>query len=318
VVKRVLCLLALFSILFSQKAELFSDTIHTNDNNIIKGVIIKHDESYVMVSTENGEITLQNTHIKKIDPGSEEENLLYLAKVARIQGDLPKADYLYQKILKANPDSKEALDALKKIINKTKKSQTDQRWSTEYEHYQRKNAKSISDKEALSENSQSTEELRRRWGIILAPEAGRTKIEYVDNSSKAKKAGFEADDCIININGKPAEYMGAFDIATEFLQKDRVTVTIQREIQFWTNEIEQTESAVSKRKRSFYINNKSNEIFVRNLTQGAEIYQSGLRTNDQVVAINSNNPIWAQLMSILDQRTPGYTTFLIRRELEVG
>jgi len=211
---------------------------------------------------------------------------------------------------------------LKAIKANVDNDPVDLKWSAEYEHYQRPESKGVSDSKVLSGNAKDTERLKKEFGIILGSEAGRTKVEYIERDSRAQRAGIETNDFIISINGKPADYMGIFDIASEITSKDHggAALLIERERKFWISEAKETGKASLKNLAGFSLSGTTDKIFISGIEQDSSAYQSGLRKKDLIVAINGsldNASSKEAVIKAIREKGLGYINVTLRREIGV-
>jgi hypothetical protein len=300
-----------------------ADTIVTEEGEEIKGVITEYHPFEIKIATKQGEKIFKKDQIKDIKQAKDEQNLMILADIAIGQKDFTKAYYLYEKVLKLNPDSQKAMDALAEISPKLKGKDSDPSWTGTYERYQDVSYKGKADKQILSDDSYSTQKLQEEFGLILGHETGNIKVLDVLDNTRAERGGLEINDYIRAIEGKGADYMGLYDMIAALLalsDKDKINMTIERKLRLWIDAETTTWESSLWDFTGFSIETSSGMPVVMSVKAGSPAYEAGLKREDIISSIDYKDISSAskdELKTLLQGAGAHYADITIERRLNI-
>ena len=314
-----ICFFALF--IFSGTCP--ADTLYTKDGRIIKGVVVEKGPGRVILATASGEKSFKETEIDKIAYDDTKNNLLMLADIAKHQKEYIKAYYLYEKLLKLDPDFERAWEELQSLEPYVEAKKKDVKWVSDYQRYSPSDDSKKTEGQVLSEKSDETEELLDKFGLILEMEGGRIKVQEVVKASRADNAGIEINDFLVDIAGIKSDYLGLFDAVSYLLKKEGgiIPVTVEREIKLWAGPVEESAGFSLWDSLGISFIARSGMLEVSDLKATSTAYQGGLREADGVLSINTHAATGLSALDAIQKNVmntiPGYLDLIIRRRLNL-
>lgn len=302
-----------------------SDTLYTKDGTARKGVVLSSTDEKIVFATGKGRETFDVSDVDRIDHDTGEENTVLLADQAKEQGDSAKAYYLYEKILEKDPDSKEAVAGLRETdpsISGNLGTKGGEKWVGDFRRYQSQPAGNT-DSEILSGDSDRTEDLLKEFGLILGTEDGRIKVKEAVAGSRADKGGFEINDFLVKIGGRPAVYMGQFDAVALLMDRKGgpISVDVAREVRYWIGGEEQGFQTSMLDLAGIELAAGSEGVTVSRIDQDSAAFREGLRVGDTVTSINGMGVKDIGALKDVEQHikntVPGYVDLMIMRRLTV-
>ena len=283
---------------------LSADTIYTNDNKELKGIVVEDYKDRLLFSTVDGEETLMKADIKELYYDTEEQNLIKLAEQSRDKGDFIKAFVYYDKAFKLNPDSKQAKDGivfLQGYLFKKDMSQKEEavRRHNEFEQFgQRPEIIVKSDEENLKEE---IGRLRDTVGIAIRSKGGVTEIGNVKIGSPAYEAGIRNGDILVAIWGRLVGYMTLGEVVETILEKTSLETkcTIERKVDV---RISEDRNLLSNTKDliGITLTIQFDGLTVSEVKENSTAAEAGLRHNDLITEINGNHTRYMTLKRAIE------------------
>ena len=272
---------------------LSADTIYTNDNKELKGIVVEDYKDRLLFSTVDGEETLMKADIKELYYDTEEQNLIKLAEQSRDKGDFIKAFVYYDKAFKLNPDSKQAKDGivfLQGYLFKKDMSQKEEavRRHNEFEQFgQRPEIIVKSDEENLKEE---IGRLRDTVGIAIRSKGGVTEIGNVKIGSPAYEAGIRNGDILVAIWGRLVGYMTLGEVVETILEKTSLETkcTIERKVDVRIGENRNLSSNTNDL-IGITLNMQFDGLTISAVKEGSSAAGAGLKQKDLITEINGNS-----------------------------
>jgi len=287
-----------------------ADIVAMKDGQEINGIVVEEYKDRVVLSTFAGEKTIQKADIKELYFDSYEENLIKLAEQAKDRRDFGRAFTYYNLALKKNPDSKAANDGLiflqgylfrkeeSEKLEDIKRRENVERYGTIVELGKAKTGEDR-DKELAAR-------LKDLLGLTLEIEKGFPKITGVRLKSPAYEAGMRKGDLLIALWGKLTGYMSLTDIVEIMADKPLLEIkcTVERPV------------SVEPGGAAFTMETKG--LTVSGVKEGSPAFDSGLKKDDLIVAINGSATRYMPLKKALGmiKKTRGKAISLtLRREI---
>ena len=159
------------AIVFSSPA--YADTIYYNSGEVLKGLVVEEHRDRIVVSTEAGEWTIFRKEIAEVFYDDAERNYLYLGNQALLAENFGLAHGFFRKTLQLHPGFKEAEDALNRLADLKKKSDSPER------------------------EADPVRALQARWGLTLALGTNLSQVQSVKEGSLAARAGVVPQDSLV-------------------------------------------------------------------------------------------------------------------------
>lgn len=271
----------------------FSDTIHTNDGQEIRGIIVEDYKDRIVMSTVDGEITSLKSDIKQLFYDSEADNLVKLAERSRERGDMLKAFAYYDMALRADPDSKSAKDGIiflqGYLFRKEQAKKEDEiRKQEEFENFGA--AKIVEEKSETEKIKDLSAGIRANIGITLSLKNGRHVVDSVRKNSPADDAGMKKGDIIVAAWGRLTGYMSLEEIMEILSEKPSLEIkcSVERDITIYPNPDRAIVPSI-KDKIAAEFNMQFDGLTVSDVTENGPAFGSGLRKNDLVIDIDGKS-----------------------------
>lgn len=269
----------------------YSDTIYTEDNQEIKGIIVEDYKDRVVFSTADGEKTIMKSGIKELYYDTEEQNLIALAQLARDKGDFISAFAYYDKAFKMNPDSKAAKDGIVFLQGYLFKKDVAQKEEAVRRHneFEERGAGPAAAKTAREIYREDMEKLKEKAGIILSSEGGMIRIKDCLAGSPAYEAGIRPGDTLIAIWGRLVGYMSQEETVRTLLEKTSLETrcTIERSVDIGINKDRGPLSGVNDL-IGVDLKMRLDGLTVADVKARSPAESAGLERGDLITAINGN------------------------------
>lgn len=270
---------------------LFSDTIHTNDGQDIRGIVIEDYKDRIVMSTVDGEITALKADIRELYYDSEADNLVRLAEQAKERGDIMRALTYYDMALRADPNSKPAKEGViflqgylfrKEQVKKEKEVKRQE----EIENF---GAVKIAEDKSVEEKIKDMESgMRQLIGIALGTKGSGQIIESVRPNSPAAEAGINRNDIIVAVWGRLTGYMPLEDVMRVLLEKPSLEIkcTIERDIALMPDPDKSIVSSL-KDVTGATFSMQFDGLTVSDVIDDSPAFEAGLKKGDLVIDINN-------------------------------
>ena len=201
--------LILFVALCVLTAPAFADTIYYNSGETLKGLVVEEHRDRIVVSTEAGEWTILREDIAEVFYDDPERNYLYLGNQALLTENFALAHGFFRKALQLHPDFREGVDALNRLADLKKKSESPER------------------------EADPLRTLQARWGLALSLGTNYAQVQTVKEASVAARAGMMAQDSLVAAWGESLGFLPLEEVARALLgpPESLVRLTIQRSVQ---------------------------------------------------------------------------------------
>ncbi len=291
-----------------------ADTIHTKDNQELKGIVVEDYNDRLTFSTADGEISVMKSNIKDLYFDMEEDNMIKLAEQARDKGDYQKAYSYYQMAAKLNPDSKQVKDGLVFLQgylfrkDEVRKEEAVKR----QEELERYGPMISPEKSQEEEFKDGVEKLKRSLGLSLAQKGNLPEAEGVSKNSPAYNAGIRKGDLVAAVWSKLTGYLSLKDVIDMLLEKSSIEIkcTIER-----TAEVARRRGDIGA---SFSM--EFDGLTVANVKDPSPALDAGLKKKDLIVAIDGQSTRYMPLRKALEliKKSRSETVKLtLRRELTI-
>ncbi|HPS20038.1 MAG TPA: PDZ domain-containing protein [Candidatus Omnitrophota bacterium] len=278
----------------------FADTVYTNDDNTINGVVLEKTAKNILLATSEKNITIDWSQIKSIAYTTEKQNLIMLADFAKNKKDFSKAFYLYKKIFMLDPTSQEAIDGLAEVdkylfTNNPTAEKTDNIGIVKnYERIRDKMPDGINDDQVLSKDTELSQKMIDVFGIVFTSKSQKTSpvmkqiIWQVIPASRADNAGLKNSDVLIMVGDSYVSYMGIYDISCIILKKSgaAIDLVVSREVNIWIN----NENSLSRPSlydaAGFSLEQNNSGLFVSKVESSSDLSNYGIDTGDELTQIN--------------------------------
>jgi len=307
-------LLSVLVISYSLKstAILGADTIYTNDNKEIKGIIIEEYKDRVLMSTVDGERTIMKPDIKELYFDTEEQNLVKLAEQARDRSDFMKAFAYYDKAFKVNPESKAAKDGfifLEGYLFR-KDMAGKERDVNRRNEFESMGPGPITIKAEEEKFREDLEKLKITSGITLKSDRGVTQIDSVIIGSPAYEAGVRKGDILIAIWGRFVGYLSVQEVVQTLLEKTSLETkcTIERTVELASGDSE----GIFKM--------QFDGLTVSDIKGGSLAQEAGLKPNDVITGINGQSTRYTPIkkaLELIKKSKDGIVKLTFRREIVI-
>jgi hypothetical protein len=230
--KAVLFVMSIFMTQYSVSA----DVITTRDGREESGVVLRRDDRGILFAGWDEDKEVRADDLENVILGEKNENLVFLAERAVRRGEDTAAYYFYSKIFQSDPANEKALKGIERLDPEVLAVREDREWVGGYERYQAAPPGDV-DEDILSGNSDQTEDLLKKFGIIITSESGRIKVTEVVRGGRAWQGGMQINDFVTRIDGFQADYMGKFDAVTAMLEgsDSPLQLEFEREVQQWVD-----------------------------------------------------------------------------------
>ena len=291
--KSLILILFLVSGYWLPVTDLAADTIYTNDNKELKGIVVEDYKDRVVFSTADGEITVMKRDIRELYFDSEEDNLISLAEQASQRRDYEKAYAYYDMAFKVNPYSKAAKDGLVFLQGylfrqEEAKKEDEVRRRDEFERY----GSAIPTEKILKEEAEnSAEKLKEAAGMTLRIKDGLLEVEGVEPRSPAYDAGIKKGDRLVSIWGRLTGYTPLKEVM------DKLTERSSSEIKC---AIERTLEVGVKPDIGASFVMEFDGLTVSAVKDGSPSFEAGLKKDDIVVAIDGKSTRYMPLKKAVD------------------
>jgi C-terminal processing protease CtpA/Prc len=304
----------------------FSDIIYTLDDIEIEGVIIENDQDKIVLESNGQKIHVLTSNIKTIHYDPELKNLLLLADSEKKKKDFSKAYYLYKRAFLIDPESPEAISGLSEldsyIFNQTDAKNDGASLVSDHERFQG-NDNTMGDSQILKTNSDISQELINKMGLVLEVVSDKIIIAQVVNNSPAYLAGVKNSDKIFEINDKPVEYMGLFDVSENLINNrlKEAKLLLDRNINVWVDTKERITIPPLIDLAGFSLQMDRSGLIISNTRHGSEMRHSGAIPGDRLIAINYEDVTRSSLDEIKEKLagySPGIVIITIRKQIELS
>jgi hypothetical protein len=282
-----------------------ADTIYIVDGSEIKGIVVEEYSDRLVISTEDGEVSIPFDDIKSVDYDLPEQNLVAIGDRYVRSGDYQKAYFYYEKARKANPKYKDAVEGaayLNGYIFRKESVRKEQhiQWVQDVENF-RNNVSSTTENE--------NDMMEHVIGIDLDDSSGKDiKVIKVYAGTPADKAGIMKNDRIASLWGRLVGYMSKEQVMGELLKPEgmEVKLEVDRNLKTPREGIPSSKIAVD-----------FNGVNLKAITEDDVLYSHGFRTGDVVLAVDGHSIRYTPYKNVVDTLKKGNREVLIRRDLSI-
>lgn len=211
-----------------------ADTIYLKDGKELKGIVVEDYRDRLTFSTADGEISLMKSDIRELYFDSDQDNLLALAKQSVDRKSYERAFAYYNKVLKMDPNSKEAKDGIAFLQGYMyRKNELMKEYDVarreEFERYGTVSGAGPADEKSYEE---SVAKLNKSLGITLSIGDVFPVVQKVVSGSSAAEAGVKAGDRIVAVWGRLTGYIPLKEIVKMMIEKPLIEIkcTIERTV----------------------------------------------------------------------------------------
>jgi len=299
---------------------LFADTVEFKSGEEKTGVILSSGPETILVAFEEGDEEIDVKDVENVTMGKEEDNLTFLADRAFHAGDITTAYYLYTKVFWGDPDNESAIKGMERLDPAMLRDISVREWVGGYERYQTR-PRGSTDIDILSGNSEQTEELLKKVGIIAASESGRIKVTEVVKGSRAWKGGVRINDFLTEIDGRPASYMGLFDAAAVMLARGEraIDLEVEREVKQWiSGGDDSVQVAISKAENGLISGEEVVVMGGKDISSSSDL---GVMTGDVLVSVNGAVPgpgsSREEIRNLFRRSAGNNVSMIVRRKMSI-
>jgi len=289
----------LFLILLASAAA--ADTIRLKSGGEpLNGLVVDEYADRVILSTVDGEKEILRSDIKDVLYDTPEQGLSALGRSYEAIGRLEDALTYYQRALEANPEYKEARDAVTDVSVKIQIARMSSPRGSALKPVAQVNiAQSVKEKE-----------LADKFGLSLFEESGLIKIAAIKESSPAKRAGFRENDAIVAVKSVPLRYAKTEEVIDRLLGQrySQGAIKIERYIAIPTK---------SRQDPGITIALEPTGPVVNALRENSPADKAGVKAGDLIYVINGVSTRYKSLRAVNTMLGEGPLELSIRREITI-
>lgn len=225
---KILVIFLFSAILIMFSGYLSADTVKLKDGKECKGIIVEDYNDRVLLSTVDGEKTINKSDIEELYFDNEEDNLIKLAEQARDRRDFAKAFTYYNMALKANPVSKAANNGLVFLQGYLFRKEEMEKLDDIKRRENIERYGSVLPSEKTMTEEERFRDLQKRLydvvGLRLVIEKNFPRVARVRPKSPAYGSGMRQGDTIVALWEKLAGYMTLAEVMEALLDKPSLEI----------------------------------------------------------------------------------------------